>query len=56
MAKSKRIRVRVGPRRKYSAERIPNAATRKALHEAGSRRNIESFESFRAWVKKMRLA
>ncbi len=55
MAKSKTIRVRVGPRRKHGAERIPNAATRKAIQEARSRRNIESFESFGAWAKKMRL-
>lgn len=34
--------------------RIPNAATRKALHEARSRKNIESFDSFEAWAKEMR--
>jgi len=34
--------------------RIPNADTRKALREARSRKNIESFESVRAWAKEMR--
>jgi DNA-damage-inducible protein J len=34
--------------------RIPNAATRKALHEARSRKNIENFESVEAWTKEMR--
>jgi DNA-damage-inducible protein J len=34
--------------------RIPNAATRRALHEAHSRKNIESFESVEAWAKEMR--
>jgi DNA-damage-inducible protein J len=34
--------------------RIPNAATRKALREARSRKNIESFESAEAWVREMR--
>jgi DNA-damage-inducible protein J len=34
--------------------RIPNAATRKALREARSRKNIESFESIGAWAKEMR--
>jgi DNA-damage-inducible protein J len=35
--------------------RIPNAATRKALDEARSRKNIERFESVAAWAKEMRL-
>ena len=34
--------------------RIPNAATRKALQEARSRKNIESFDSAAAWAKEMR--
>jgi DNA-damage-inducible protein J len=34
--------------------RIPNAATRKALQEARSRKKIESFESFDDWAKEMR--
>jgi DNA-damage-inducible protein J len=34
--------------------RIPNAATRKALHEVRNRKNIESFESVEAWAKEMR--
>jgi DNA-damage-inducible protein J len=34
--------------------RIPNATTRKALREARSRKNIESFESIEAWAKEMR--
>lgn len=34
--------------------RIPNATTRKALREARSRKNIESFESVEAWAKEMR--
>jgi DNA-damage-inducible protein J len=34
--------------------RIPNAATRKALREARSRRNVESFKSIGAWAKEMR--
>jgi DNA-damage-inducible protein J len=34
--------------------RIPNAATRKALLEARSRKNIESFESVEGWTKEMR--
>jgi DNA-damage-inducible protein J len=36
--------------------RIPNIATRKALREARSRRNIESFESVAAWAKAIRSA
>ena len=35
--------------------RIPNAATRKALQEARSRKNIESFENFDDWAKEMRV-
>ncbi len=34
--------------------RIPNAATRKALHEARTRTNIESFDTKDAWAKEMR--
>jgi len=34
--------------------RIPNTATRKALREARSGKNLESFESVRAWAKEMR--
>ena len=34
--------------------RIPNAATRKALQEARSRKNIESFGSLAAWAKETR--
>jgi len=34
--------------------RIPNAATRKALREARSRTNIESFDSLAEWMKEMR--
>jgi DNA-damage-inducible protein J len=34
--------------------RLPNAATRKALREARSRKNLESFESVDAWIKEMR--
>jgi DNA-damage-inducible protein J len=34
--------------------RIPNAATRKALREARSRKNIESYDSVEAWAKEMR--
>ncbi len=34
--------------------RVPNATTRKALNEAHSRGNIESFDSVEAWAKEMR--
>jgi len=34
--------------------RVPNAATRKALREARSRKNLESFESVQAWADQMR--
>lgn len=34
--------------------RLPNAATRKALREARSRKNIETFDSVEAWAKQMR--
>ncbi len=34
--------------------RIPNAATRKALREARSRKNIESFDTVEAWAKEIR--
>jgi DNA-damage-inducible protein J len=34
--------------------RIPNAATRKALDEARSHKNIESFESVAAWERQIR--
>jgi DNA-damage-inducible protein J len=34
--------------------RIPNAATRRALREARSRKGIESFDSVVAWAKEMR--
>ncbi len=34
--------------------RIPNATTRKALQEARSGKNIESFDSVAAWAKEMR--
>jgi len=34
--------------------RIPNAATRKALHEARTRKSIETFDSVTAWAKEMR--
>jgi len=34
--------------------RVPNAATRKALNEARSRKNVESFETVQEWAKKMR--
>ena len=34
--------------------RIPNATTRKALREARSRKNTESFESIEAWAREMR--
>jgi DNA-damage-inducible protein J len=34
--------------------RIPNAATRKALLEARSRKNIESFDTVEAWAKEVR--
>jgi DNA-damage-inducible protein J len=34
--------------------RIPNAATRKALQEARSRKNIEAFDSVQAWAMAMR--
>lgn len=34
--------------------RIPNATTRKALRQARSRKNIESFASVDAWAKEMR--
>lgn len=36
--------------------RIPNAATRKALQEARSRKNIEGFDSVKAWAKEVRSA
>jgi len=36
--------------------RIPNAATRKALREARSRSNIETFASVAAWAKAARSA
>jgi DNA-damage-inducible protein J len=36
--------------------RIPNAATRKALREARSRKNIETFDSVQAWTRDMRLS
>lgn len=34
--------------------RIPNAATRKALQEARSGKNVERFESVEKWAKEMR--
>jgi len=34
--------------------RIPNAATRKALHEAHSRETLESFDTVEVWAKEMR--
>lgn len=34
--------------------RIPNAATRRALRQVRSRKNIESFESVEAWANEMR--
>jgi DNA-damage-inducible protein J len=34
--------------------RIPNAATRKALQEARTRKNVESFDSVAAWAKEIR--
>jgi DNA-damage-inducible protein J len=34
--------------------RIPNAATRKALREVRTRRNLESFASVAVWAKRMR--
>ena len=34
--------------------RIPNAATRKALRDVRSRKNIESFDSIDAWAKQIR--
>jgi DNA-damage-inducible protein J len=34
--------------------RIPNAATRRALKEAGSGKHIQRFESVTAWAKEMR--
>ena len=34
--------------------RIPNAVTRKALQEARTRKNIESFDSAAAWAKEIR--
>ncbi|HXW39560.1 MAG TPA: type II toxin-antitoxin system RelB/DinJ family antitoxin [Xanthobacteraceae bacterium] len=34
--------------------RIPNAATRKALREVRSRKNIETFDTVTAWAKEMR--
>jgi DNA-damage-inducible protein J len=34
--------------------RIPNAATRKALHEARTRKNIETFDTVEVWAKQMR--
>lgn len=36
--------------------RIPNAATRRALKEASSGRNIETFDSVTAWAKATRSA
>lgn len=36
--------------------RIPNAATRKALREARSRKNIETFGSIAAWARAARSA
>jgi DNA-damage-inducible protein J len=36
--------------------RIPNAAMRRALREARSRRNIETFDSAAAWAKAIRSA
>jgi DNA-damage-inducible protein J len=34
--------------------RIPNAVTRKALHEARRRKDVESFDSVAAWAKEIR--
>jgi DNA-damage-inducible protein J len=34
--------------------RIPNAATRKALHEARRRKGIESFDTANAWARQTR--
>jgi len=36
--------------------RIPNAATRRALRDARSRKNIETFDSVAAWAKAARSA
>jgi addiction module RelB/DinJ family antitoxin len=37
------------------AIRVPNKETRRAFHEARSRKNIENFDSILAWKKKMRI-
>ena len=34
--------------------RIPNPATRRALREVRSRKNIETFDTIKAWTKEMR--
>ena len=34
--------------------RVPNKATRHAISEARARKNIETFDTFSAWAKKMR--
>jgi hypothetical protein len=55
MARSKIIRAHIKPARVGAGKPVgPNAATRKALREARSRKTIESFETVGAWAKAMR--
>lgn len=55
MAKSKMSGGRIEPTSKQDTKadlrRTPNAATRRALRDAGSRKNIEVFESVAVWAK-----
>jgi hypothetical protein len=53
MVKCKKIRDRK-ERPKHGAPRMPNTTTRKALREARSRKNIESFASVERWAKAIR--
>jgi DNA-damage-inducible protein J len=34
--------------------RVPNAETRRAIHEAQERKNVETFENVSDWVKSVR--
>ncbi len=60
MAKCKMIGVRIEPTSKQDTEAdlggTPNAATQRALRDAGSRKNIEVFKSVGAWAKAARSA
>ena len=54
MIKSKKMQTRVKKRMERSAGRVPNAATRRAIREARSGKNVESFASVKAWADEIR--